>query len=277
MRHEEGFFQGIRGTRIYRQCWLPDGEPRAVLLIVHGLGEHSGRYANVVDHLLPLGYAVYGLDHVGHGKSEGTREYVERFEEYTDSLDVYRGMVRQAQPDKPLFLYGHSMGGLIGAFYLLDHQAGLAGAVLSAALARVPDNISATTITLSRLLSRLLPKAGMVPLDATGVSRDPAVVQAYVDDPLVFHGKTPARLAAEMLRAMQRVTAEADKITLPVLLLQGSADRLVNPDDARFLYDAVSSADKTLKLYEGLYHEVHNEPERATVLRDVEVWLEAHV
>ena len=132
MRHEDGFFQGIRGARIYRQCWLPDGEPRAVLLIVHGLGEHSGRYANVVNHLVPRGYALYGLDHVGHGKSEGTREYVERFEDYTDTLDMYRGMVRQAQPDKPLFLYGHSLGGLISAFYLLDHQAGLAGAVLSA-------------------------------------------------------------------------------------------------------------------------------------------------
>jgi len=277
MRHEDGFFEGVRGVRVYRQCWLPDGEPKAVLLVVHGLGEHCGRYTNVVNHLVPLDYALYGLDHVGHGKSDGAREYVERFEDFTDTLDIYRGMLTQAQPDKPLFLYGHSLGGLISTTYLLDHQAGLAGAVLSAPLSRVPENVSAMTITMGRVLSRLAPKAGVLPLDATGVSRDPAVVQAYVDDPLVFHGKTPARLAAEMLGAMQRVTAEAGKITLPIMMLQGTADRMVNPGDARFLYDAVSSADKTLKVYEGLYHEAHNEPECATVLHDIEVWLEAHV
>jgi len=276
MRHEEGFFQDIRGVRIYRQCWLPDGEPKAVLLVVHGLGEHCGRYSNVVNHLVPLGYALYGLDHVGHGKSDGTREYVKRFEDFTDTLDIYRGMVTQAQRDKPLILYGHSLGGLISTFYLLDHQAGLAGAVLSAPLSRVPENVSAMTITLGRVLSRVAPKAGLLPLDATGVSRDPAVVQAYVNDPLVFHGKTPARLAAEMLRAMQRVMAEAAKITLPVMILQGGADRL-NPGDARFLYNGVSSADKTLKVYEGLYHETHNEPECSVVLHDIEAWLEAHV
>ena len=276
MKHEEGFFQGVRGARIFHQSWLPDGEPKAALLIVHGLGEHSSRYTNVVNHLVPLGYALYGLDHVGHGKSEGAREFVERFEDYTGTLDIYRGMVAQAQPDKPLILYGHSLGGLITSTYLLDRQAGLAGAVLSAPLSRVPENVSAMTITLGRILSRLAPKAGVLPLDAAAVSRDPAVVQAYVNDPLVFHGKTPARLAAEMMRAMQRVTAEAAKITLPVLIFQGSADRL-DPGDAEFLYNTVSSADKTLKVYQGLFHESHNEPERATVLHDVEVWLAAHV
>jgi len=276
MRHEESFFQGIRGSRIYRQSWLPDGEPRAVLLMVHGLGEHCGRYSNVVNYLVPLGYALYGLDHVGHGKSEGAREYIERFEDFTDTLDTCRAMVKQAQPGKPLILYGHSLGGLISTCYLLDHQTEFAGAILSAPLSRVPENVSATTILMGRVLSRVAPKAGVLPLDATGVSRDPAVVQAYVNDPLVFHGKTPARLAAEMMRAMRRVETEAGKITLPVMILQGSADRLV-PGDARFLYDAVSSADKTLKIYEGLYHEAHNEPECAIVLGDMEAWLAAHV
>ena len=277
MRHEEGFFQGVRGARVYWQCWLPDSEPGAVLLILHGLGDHSGRYGNVVNHLVPLGYAVYGLDQVGHGKSEGTREYVERFDEYTDTLDVFRGMVRQAHPDKPMVLYGHSVGALVSTCYLLDHQNGFAGAVLSAPVARVPERISATTVIMGRVLSRLLPKFGLLPLDPMGLSRDPAVVDAYVNDPLVFHGNTPARLAAEMLRATERVMAEAAKITVPILLLQASADLLVNPGDARFLYDTVSSDDKTLKIYEGLYHEVHNEPERATVLRDMGVWLEARV
>ena len=118
MRHQEGTFKGVRDASIYYQCWLPEGESRAVLLIVHGLAEHSGRYMNVVNHFVPLGYAVYGVDHVGHGKSSGTRVYVERFEDYTDTLKIYFDMVRHWQPEKPVFLVGHSMGGLIGAVYL---------------------------------------------------------------------------------------------------------------------------------------------------------------
>ncbi|MBE3067588.1 MAG: alpha/beta hydrolase, partial [Chloroflexi bacterium] len=250
---------------------------KAVLLIVHGLGEHSGRYMNVVNHFVPLGYAVYGLDHIGHGKSDGGREVVERFEDYTDNLTIYYNMVKVWQPDKPIILLGHSLGGLIVAYYLLDHQAGFKGAIISAPMVRIPANITPMTITMGKILSSIAPKAGILRLDATGLSHDPEVVKAYVNDPLVFHGKTPARLAAEMLKAMLRVTAEAEKITLPFIAMQGSADRLVNPGDAQLLYDKASSKDKSIKIYQGLYHEVFNEPERAVVLKDVETWLKAHV
>lgn len=277
MKHQEGTFKGIRDASIYYQCWLPEGEPKAVLLVVHGLAEHSGRYVNVVNHFVPLGYAVYGVDHVGHGKSSGTRMYVERFEDFTDTLKIYFDMVRHWQPDKPIFLVGHSLGGLIGAAYLLDHQAELKGAVLSGPAVKVPDTISPTTIFVGKVFSALMPKLGLIGLEAEGVSRDPAVVQAYVSDPLVCHGKTTARLAAELLKAMRRVTAEATKITLPILILQGSADKLVDPKGAQMLYDTVSSADKTIKIYDGLYHEVYNEPEHDRVLGDVKAWLEAHL
>ena len=274
MKREEGFFKGARDASIYYQCWLPDGEPRAALLIVHGLAEHSGRYMNVVDHLVPLGYAAYSLDHFGHGKSEGTRVYVERFTDYTDTLKRYFDMVRQWQPGKPAFLLAHSLGALIGAAYLLDHQAGLAGAVLSGPAVKVPRNVTGTTIFMGKLLSTLLPRTGLLGLEAAGICRDPAVVTAYTSDPLVCKGKTTARLAAEMLAAMQRVGAEAAKITLPLLLLQGSADRIVDPSGAQMLYDAVGSRDKTIKVYDGLYHEVFNEPEREQVLQDVQAWLD---
>jgi len=130
LKHQEGFFKGVRDANIYFQGWLPENEPRAVLLIVHGLAEHCGRYMNVVNHFVPLGYAVYGIDHLGHGKSDGKRVYVERFNDYTNTLKVYFDMIHGWQPDKPIFLVGHSMGGLISAVYLLDHQAELAGAVL---------------------------------------------------------------------------------------------------------------------------------------------------
>jgi len=277
MKHYEGFFKGVRETNIYFQGWLPEGESRAVMLMVHGLAEHSGRYGNVINHFVPLGYAIYGIDHLGHGKSDGTRLYVKRFDDYTNTLKVYFDMIRGWQPEKPIFLVGHSMGGLISAVYLLDHQAELAGAVLSGAAVKIPKHITPAKVFVGKMLSALIPKFGLLPLDPVGVSRDPMVVQAYVSDPLVHRGAATARLAAEMLKAMQTICGQGARITLPILIVQGSADKLVDPDGARMLYDAVSSADKEIRIYDGLYHEVFNEPEHDRVLRDVEIWLEAHV
>ncbi len=277
MQHQEGVFMGVRGAGLYYQGWLPEGEVRAVLLIVHGLAEHSGRYMNLVDRFVPLGYAVYGIDHVGHGRSEGRRLYVERFVDYTEPLRTYTDMVRRWQPDKPVFLVGHSMGGLIGALHLIDHQTELAGAVLSGPAVKVPGNISPATMAAGRMLSALVPKVGLVLLEAEGVSSDPAVVAAYLADPLVCRGKITARLGAEMLGAMERVGAEANRITLPVLILQGGADRLVDPSGAQMLFEKVASSDKKLIVYEGFFHEVFNEPQHDRVFSDVEQWLERHL
>jgi acylglycerol lipase len=277
MKHQEGFFKGVRGANIYFQSWLREGEPRAALLIVHGLAEHSGRYTNVVNYFVPLGYAVYGIDHFGHGKSDGRRVYIKQFGDYTNTLKVYFDMIRGWQPDKPIFLVGHSMGGLISAMYLLDHQAELAGAVLSGPAVKIPSHVTPPILFVGKMLSALIPKFGLLALSADGVSRDPAVVQAYVSDPLVHRGKATARLAAEMLKAMQTISGPATRITLPIMIVQGSADKLVNPAGARMLYDAVSSADKEIRIYDGFYHEVFNEPEHDKVLRDVEIWLEAHL
>ena len=277
MKHQEGFFKGVRDAHVYFQGWLPESEPRAVLLIVHGLAEHSGRYGNVVDHFVPLSYAVYGIDHLGHGKSDGTRVFVERFDDYTNTLKVYVDMIHGWQPERPIFLVGHSMGGLIGAVYLLDHQAELAGAVLSGPAVKIPKHVTPAMLFVGKMLSALIPRFGLLALSADGVSRDPAVVQAYVSDPLAHRGKATARLAAEMLKAMQTISGQAAKITLPIMIVQGSADRLVDPAGARMLYGAVSSVDKEIRIYDGLYHEVFNEPEHEKVLRDVELWLEAHL
>lgn len=277
MDHVEGSFKGVRDLSIYHQAWLPDGEVEGVLLVVHGLGEHCGRYMNVVNHLVPLGYAIYGFDLIGHGKSEGPREFVERFADYTDTLATYHEMVRGWQGDKPIFLVGHSMGGLIATYYLLEHQADFAGAIISGPAIKISDSISQATILLGRILAALAPKTGVLGLDAGGICRDPEVVEAYVDDPLVCHGKTPARLAAELLEAMQYVTEEVERISLPFIVVQGSDDRLVDPGGAQMLYDRASSEDKTIRIYDGLWHEVFNEPERALVLKDVEDWIAARL
>lgn len=277
MKHIEGNFKGVRNANIYYQGWLPEKQIKAVLMVVHGLGEHSGRYMNVVNHFVPLGFAVYGVDQIGHGKSEGRREFVERFDDFTDTLTIFYTMVTEWQADKPIFMLGHSMGGLIASYYLLEHQNKFKAAIISAPLVKVGDNVSQMTITMSQILSKLAPKMGLLALDVNGISRDPEVVAAYVNDPLVFHGKTPARLGAELLSAMMHVTAEANKIELPVIIVQGAEDNLVEPSGAQMLFDNISSKDKTIKIYDELYHEVFNEPEREGVLKDVETWLESQL
>jgi len=277
MKHIDGTFKGPRGLDIYYQGWLPDGEVKAVLFIVHGLGEYCGRYTNVVNHFVPLGYAVYGLDHIGHGKSGGDREMLKRFEDYTEPLKTYYKMVTSWQPGKPVFIYGHSLGGLITSFHLLDEQDSFKGAIISAAGVKVPENISGTTVIMGKVLSVLAPKAGILGLDTNYLSHDKAVVDTYNADPLVFHGKTPARLAAEMLRAMMRVSAEAGKITLPVFIFHGGGDKIVDPAASIMLNEKISSKDKSFKIYEGDFHEVHNEFDREVMFKNLEEWLAAHV
>ena len=278
MKHEEGFLDKEGNDQIHYQCWLPEGPVRAVLLVVHGLAEHCGRYMNLVNRFVPLGYAVHGFDLPGHGKSHGKRVYVNRFEDYTQTLGIFLDHVRTLHQEAPLFLVGHSMGSLVSALFLTRRQEDFAGAVLSGCgVVKIPDNISSFTILAGKVFSVLMPKIGLIGLDVNGVSRDPSVVEAYVKDPLVHTGKTTARLAAEILGAMKRIPPEAARITLPILLIQGGADRLVDPAGARMLFKTVRSSDKTLKVYEGLYHEIFNEPEREQVLNDMEQWLEKHL
>ena len=176
-----------------------------------------------------------------------------------------------------VFLIAHSMGGLIGCAYLLDHQDELTGAIISAPAIKVSDSISPVTILAGRVFSSIAPKLGLLALDASTICSDPAVVQAYIDDPLVYNGKITARLAAEMLGAMQRVTREVGTIHLPMLIVQGTADKLVDPAGAKMLFEQSSSSDKTFKAYDGFYHEVFNEPGRAKVFSDLQEWLEKHV
>ncbi len=273
MKHSEGTFKSVRDLKIFHQAWLPDGEVKGVLFIVHGVGEHSSRYTNVINRFLPLGFAVYALDHIGHGKSEGEREMIDKFADYSAPLITYRKMVAEQHPDVPVFIYGHSMGALITCVHLLSHQADFTGAIISAPPLMIPANISPITITIGRLLSAIAPKMGLIDLDVNNLSNDKAVVEAYVADPLVFHGKMTARISSEMLGAIKQVNDSVGKINLPLFIIQGGADHIVDPAGADMLYAKSSSSDKTLKVYDGFFHEIHNEINRELMFSDLEAWL----
>jgi alpha-beta hydrolase superfamily lysophospholipase len=275
VNHHEGYFQGVRDAQIYYQAWLPHRDPVAALLIVHGLAEHGGRYAHVASHMASLGYAIYAPDLIGHGRSEGARAYVSRFAEFTDMVARMVERVLTEQPGKPIYLLGHSLGATIGACCFLDHPSGLAGGVLSGVSVRMPDNVTPLTILLARGLSALAPRMPIQGIEAQHLSRDPAVVQAYVNDPLVYTGRICARTGIELLKAQRRILTEAFRVKLPVLMVHGSDDLLCPLAGARPFYRAIASEDKKLQVYEGLYHEVYNEPERELVLNDVAAWLEA--
>jgi len=276
MNHSEGTFEGFGGLPLYYQRWRPEGEPKAVLAIVHGFGEHSGRYTHVVNHLVPQGYAIYGFDLRGHGRSPGQRSYINRWAEFREDVRAFLTFVQGQEPGRPLFLLGHSMGGLIVLEYVLHDPEGLQGVIASGpALAQV--GVSPFLMALSRLLSRIWPRFTIeTKLDATAISRDPAVVEAYVNDPLV-HSVGTARLGAEMTAAMEWVNAHAAELRVPLLILHGGADRLVPPEASRAFFERVALEDKTRHEYEGYYHEPHNDVGWERPLADLEAWLEEHL
>jgi acylglycerol lipase len=270
--HATGLLTGAGGTRIFWQSWMPDGEPRALVVIVHGAGEHSDRYVHVADALTRDGYGVHALDHRGHGRSEGPRALVDRLDSAVGDLDQ---LVVQASAEHrmaPVYMLAHSMGGTIALRYALLHQARLAGLILSGPLAAL-EGAPAPLRVVGRVLSVVAPRLPLIAIDPSLVSRDEAVVNDYVADPLVHHGKLPARTAAELATAIDAFPDCVGAITVPTLILYGTADGLCPPAGSQMLGDRIGSADKTVKAYEGLFHEILNEPEREAVLADIRSWL----
>jgi alpha-beta hydrolase superfamily lysophospholipase len=264
------------GARLAISHWPVDA-PRGVVLLAHGLFEHARRYDHVAARLNAAGLAVVALDHWGHGRSDGVRGFVPAFTVFLDGMAALLEQVRGHYPGRPLLLLGHSMGGLIAVHHLLAHQSGYVAAAVSgpAILPAAPP--SRATIWISRLLSRIAPRLGVIALDAGGVSRDASVVAAYQADPLVYGGKIGARLAEQMFDAMTAAQAGAGAITLPLLVQHGEADSLAAPAGGSYLHEQAGAADKTLILYPGLYHEIYNEPEQAAVLDDLIRWFDAHL
>jgi alpha-beta hydrolase superfamily lysophospholipase len=258
---------------------LSEANPKAILLVVHGWAEHSGRYTNLVNHFVPKGYAIYALDQRGHGKSEGVRGYVERFSDYLDDLETFIQIVKNEYADRNIFLVGHSMGATVATAYTATgtNQQDLAGLILSGVGIKPGQSLSSALIPLARLMSIVTPKMGVMVLDASAICQDNAVVDVYINDPLVYRGKITCRFGAEMLATLRKLPAEMPQINLPILIMHGTADRLCNPEGSQILYDTVGSNDRTLKLYDGFYHEIFNEPGHKQVLADTEEWIVARI
>jgi alpha-beta hydrolase superfamily lysophospholipase len=274
--HQEGWFTGCGGLSLFRQSWRPAGPVRAVLINLHGLGDHSGLYPTVAEHFPARGIAVHAMDLRGNGRSGGQRAYVERWEEYREDLACFAGLVREEEGGRPLFLLGNSLGGLIALDYAIHHPEGLRGVIAaSPPLGRL--GVPAPLLALGRVLSLVWPRFSLrTGMDLSGLARDPAVVQAVLADPL-FHRVGTARLSTEVVAAIARVQAAAPRFPLPLLLLHGSEDRMVPPDGSRTFAARVSQPDHELREYPGAFHVLFADLDRERVLRDVERWIVARL
>jgi len=249
---------------LFRRGWIPE-RPRASVLVVHGFAEHSGRYEHVGQFLAERGFAVHSYDHRGHGRSAGRRCHVDRFDEYLDDLALVLEQVRADRPDDPVFLVGHSMGGLVVATFARERKPDVAGVVLSGAALALPEGNS--RIRIARLMRAILPRLRLdAGLDLQGLSTDPRVIEAYLADPLVER-KMTASLAAELLGAVERSGPNGSEVSLPLFVLHGGDDPICPPDGSEQFAAAARSG--RFVRYAGLRHEIFNEPSHRDVLGDV--------
>jgi alpha-beta hydrolase superfamily lysophospholipase len=273
MKHVDGKFEGRGGLGLYYQSWQPDGEAKACVALTHGFGEHSGRYSHVGEKLVAAGYALYAYDLRGHGRSDGARGQIMDWAEFREDTQAFLKFVKSQAAGRPVFLYGHSLGGLVALESALRYQDGLRGVVASAPVL-TPPALAPVLFTVSRIMSRVAPKFSLkVGLETASLSRDPAVVRAYETDPLV-HGTAAARLGTEMQAAVDWTHAHAGEWKLPLLMIHGQADRLCSIDGTRRFSTKVSANLKTVIEYPGGYHESHNDIHWEQVLGDVTVWLD---
>lgn len=277
MKHETEFLRSTDGTELHLQHWQPDAQrPRAVVGIIHGWSDHGGRYKHVVEHFVPAGLAVYALDLRGHGKSDGQRGHVDRWADYRADAGTFISLLESRLPETPIFIMGHSMGGLVLLEYAVHHpKHDLNGIIASSPLLSKPNVMPGLT-QIGRVLSRLVPRFSINPgASKNTLSRDPTTAIKYEKDPLV-HQRVSARASVEMSGAQDFTLDNLDAVRYPLLLMYGDDDQLVPPHMNRETFEHIGAADKTRHEYEGGYHELFNDIIREQVLADTLDWINNH-
>ena len=276
MQHREGTFKGAGELELYYQCWRPMDPPLAILIIVHGLGGHSGLFNNLVDSLVPQGYAIYGFDLRGHGRSPGQRGHINAWSEFREDLRRFQRWVKANTPRLPCFLLGHSLGGAIALDYALHFPEGLQGVIATApAVGKV--GVSPIRLGMGRILSCLWPSFSLNTGIAQGAcSRDPAVVAAYAQDPL-RHTKGSARLVTEFLTTTEWIQSHTADLQAPVLILHGGADQVTSSEGSCAFFQKIKLSDKERREYPESYHELHSDINHQEVFADLSNWLERHL
>ncbi len=268
-----GEFVTSDGARLHTKSWVP-ASPRANVLIVHGYGEHCGRYAHVAERLNAEGYAVYSYDHRGHGKSPGRMGHIPSFDRLIADLDEYSKHLFKTHPGT-WFVFGHSLGGLVTCSWVVRHKPSVRGLVLTNSGVKADDNVAPLLRKVAALLARIAPHMVVHKLPIDGLSRRKEVVDAYNNDPLVYHGNIGARTGYEMMRTIESVQPRLKEITLPFLCMHGTADPLVPYAATQLLYSEARSTDKHMTLVDGGYHELFNDTCAEDFFREMIAWLRA--
>jgi acylglycerol lipase len=271
----EGTFESVDGLNIFFRSWRPKDKPRGVAVIVPGFNSHSAYYAWVAEQFVAAGLAVYAVDLRGRGKSDGERFYVEKFADYVSDVATFVTLAKSRERGLPVFLLGHSAGGVVACVYTIEHQAELAGLICESFAFQVPAPDFALAVF--KGLSHVAPHAHILHLKNEDFSRDPKVVAAMNADPLIAHETQPTQTLAAMVRADERLKKEFPLITLPVLILHGALDKATKPSGSQLFYDTAGSTDKTLKLYDGHFHDLLNDIDKEVVMADILGWINARV
>ncbi len=262
----------VNGISIHRRNWLIN-QHKATILLVHGYGEHSGRYVETASILNQSGYSVYSYDRRGEGESDGTRGHIQSIDNHVNDLIKIKNMI---DLKGKLLLMAHSLGGLVSMTYLLNNKpSDIDGVILSSPFIKIDDGTAPILQKLAGVIAAVMPKLPTISLDVNLISRDPKEVKKYVEDPLVYHGKTNAKTGYEMIKAIKHVQSKFDQFDLPYLIIHGSDDKLADPQGSKWLYDRSVSKDKKLIILEGLYHETMREPEKAQFFDSLITWLDA--
>lgn len=273
--YNEERFRGLGGLNIFMRSWRPAEKARAAVVIVHGFNSHSGQYLWVADEFVSHGLSVYALDHRGRGQSDGDRYYVEAVSDYVSDVHTLVRIVKEREPGLPVFMLGHSAGGVISCIYALEHQAELAGLICESFAYQVPG--PEFVLAVIKGISRIAPHANVLRERNADFSRDPQVVESMNNDPLIANEVQPTQTVAAMVRADERLKTDFPLITLPLFILHGTEDHVTKFQGSQFFYETAGSPDKTLKLYDGYYHDPLNDVGKERVMADIRDWIDAHL